>query len=51
MVALLAAGAQLLDVRGAGEFAQGHVRGALNVGLDGKFATWQAPFSRLNDRS
>jgi rhodanese-related sulfurtransferase len=40
MVGLLAAGAQLLDVREAGEFAQGHLRGALNVGLDGKFATW-----------
>jgi hydroxyacylglutathione hydrolase len=39
-IALLAAGAQLLDVRDPGEFAQGHVRGALNIGLDGKFATW-----------
>jgi hydroxyacylglutathione hydrolase len=38
--ALLAAGAQLLDVRDAGQFAQSHVRGALNIGLDGKFATW-----------
>jgi rhodanese-related sulfurtransferase/glyoxylase-like metal-dependent hydrolase (beta-lactamase superfamily II) len=40
VIALQAAGAQLLDVREAGEFAQGHVRGALNIGLDGKFATW-----------
>jgi rhodanese-related sulfurtransferase len=27
-------------VREAGDFAHGHVRGALNIGLDGKFATW-----------
>jgi rhodanese-related sulfurtransferase/glyoxylase-like metal-dependent hydrolase (beta-lactamase superfamily II) len=40
MIAQLAAGAQVLDVREAGDFAHGHVRGALNIGLDGKFATW-----------
>src|SRR6185312_10782561 len=34
------AGAQLLDVRDPAEFAGAHWRGALNVGLDGKFANW-----------
>ena len=34
------AGAQVLDVREADAFAAGHLRGSLNVGLDGKFATW-----------
>ncbi|HXT01763.1 MAG TPA: MBL fold metallo-hydrolase [Elusimicrobiota bacterium] len=34
------AGAQLLDVRDPADFAGAHWRGALNVGLDGKFATW-----------
>ncbi len=31
------AGALLLDVRGAVEFAACHVRGAVNVGLQGRF--------------
>ena len=38
--ALARAGAQPLDVRDPSEFAGAHWRGALNVGLDGKFATW-----------
>lgn len=33
-------GAQVLDTRDEHEFAEGHVRGSLNVGLLGKFATW-----------
>ena len=37
---LVDGGAQLLDTRDAEEFAAGHVRGALNVGLGGSFATW-----------
>ncbi len=32
--------AQLLDTRPATEFEGAHVRGALNVGLGGSFATW-----------
>ena len=31
---------QILDVRHADDFAAGHVRGSVNVGLDGRFATW-----------
>ena len=34
------AGAQLLDVRDAGEFAAGHLRGSINIGLGGQYATW-----------
>ncbi len=34
------AGAQLVDVRNALEFAGGHLRGSLNIGLEGKYATW-----------
>jgi glyoxylase-like metal-dependent hydrolase (beta-lactamase superfamily II)/rhodanese-related sulfurtransferase len=33
-------GAQVVDVREAPDFAGGHLRGALNVGLKGKYATW-----------
>ncbi|MDP9050071.1 MAG: MBL fold metallo-hydrolase [Acidobacteriota bacterium] len=34
------AGAQLLDVREAGEFAKGHLAGSINIGLGGQYATW-----------
>lgn len=37
---LQARGAQLVDVRDAVEFAGDHLRGVLNVGLRGKYATW-----------
>jgi glyoxylase-like metal-dependent hydrolase (beta-lactamase superfamily II) len=37
---MAADGAQLLDVRGAASHAASHLRGAINIGLDGKFATW-----------
>ena len=33
-------GAALLDTREPGEFASGHLRGAINVGLQGRFAEW-----------
>lgn len=36
----VAEGAQLLDTRDAAEFEGAHLRGALNVGLEGSFATW-----------
>lgn len=32
--------AQLLDVRHPDRFAAGHLRGSINIGLDGQFATW-----------
>ena len=33
-------GAQILDVRKAVDYAGGHMKGSLNIGLTGKFATW-----------
>jgi glyoxylase-like metal-dependent hydrolase (beta-lactamase superfamily II)/rhodanese-related sulfurtransferase len=33
-------GAQVLDTRDAGEFAAGHLKGSINIGLGGQFATW-----------
>jgi len=33
-------GAQVFDVRKAVDYAGGHLRGSLNIGLAGKFATW-----------
>jgi len=34
------AGAQILDVRDAAEYAKGHLAGSINIGLGGQFATW-----------
>jgi hydroxyacylglutathione hydrolase len=33
-------GAQLLDVRELADFLGGHLAGSLNIGLDGRYATW-----------
>ena len=33
-------GAQVLDTRDATQFASGHLRGSLNIGLVGQYATW-----------
>ena len=33
-------GAQLVDVRGAADFEGAHLAGAINIGLQGKYATW-----------
>src|ERR1700675_875139 len=40
VLALQAAGAQILDTRDAGEFAAAHLVGSINIGLGGQFATW-----------
>jgi hydroxyacylglutathione hydrolase len=34
------AGAQILDVRDATEYANGHMVGSINIGLGGQYATW-----------
>ncbi|HEY4381684.1 MAG TPA: MBL fold metallo-hydrolase [Acidobacteriaceae bacterium] len=34
------AGAQILDVRDAAEYAKGHLAGGLNIALNGQYATW-----------
>ncbi|HEY6448835.1 MAG TPA: MBL fold metallo-hydrolase [Acidobacteriaceae bacterium] len=33
-------GAQVLDVRPPDLYARGHLRGSINIGLDGQFASW-----------
>jgi glyoxylase-like metal-dependent hydrolase (beta-lactamase superfamily II)/rhodanese-related sulfurtransferase len=38
--ALEQSGAQLLDVRDGIDFEGGHLKGALNIALNGKYATW-----------
>jgi hydroxyacylglutathione hydrolase len=40
VLALGRAGAQLLDVRDGIDFEGGHLQGALNIALSGKYATW-----------
>jgi glyoxylase-like metal-dependent hydrolase (beta-lactamase superfamily II)/rhodanese-related sulfurtransferase len=40
VLALQNAGAQVLDARDPSEFAQAHLRDSLNIGLEGRFATW-----------
>jgi glyoxylase-like metal-dependent hydrolase (beta-lactamase superfamily II)/rhodanese-related sulfurtransferase len=37
---LVEGGAQLLDTRDQADFEGAHIRGALNIGLGGSFATW-----------
>ena len=39
-LALLAAGAQLLDTRDGAKFEGAHLKGSVNVGLGGSYATW-----------
>jgi len=40
VLALQRAGAQLLDTRDGADFEGAHLRGSLNVGLGGSYATW-----------
>ncbi len=40
VLALRAAGAALLDAREPADFAVGHLAGAVNIGLQGRFAEW-----------
>jgi glyoxylase-like metal-dependent hydrolase (beta-lactamase superfamily II)/rhodanese-related sulfurtransferase len=40
VLALGKSGSQLLDVRDGIDFEGGHLRGALNIALNGKYATW-----------
>ena len=44
-------GALVLDVRGPGAFAAGHVPGSLNVPLDGGFETWAGTVVGERDRT
>ena len=40
VVALQSDGAQILDTRDSEEFAAAHLKGSLNIGLGGQYATW-----------
>jgi hydroxyacylglutathione hydrolase len=40
VLALQADGAQILDTRDADEFAAAHLKGSINIGLVGQYATW-----------
>jgi hydroxyacylglutathione hydrolase len=40
LLALQAEGAQILDTRDPDEFGAAHLRGSINVGLGGQYATW-----------
>ncbi len=40
VLSLQDSGAQILDVRTANDFAGAHLRGSLNIGIDGRYATW-----------
>ncbi len=47
---LAGAGAVLLDTRAPEAFASGHLRGSVNVGLDGRFAEYAGDVIRPNQR-
>ncbi len=40
VLALATQGGELLDTRPGADFAGAHLRGSLNIGLDGSYATW-----------
>ncbi|MGE0130376.1 MAG: rhodanese-like domain-containing protein [Blastocatellales bacterium] len=45
---LAQAGATILDVRTAAQFGAGHVPGAINIGLNGQFASWAGNLIKLD---
>ena len=50
VLALQAGGAKLLDTRDARDFAAGHLRGSVNVGLGGRFAEYAGDVLHPDDR-
>jgi rhodanese-related sulfurtransferase len=40
LLSLQSVGAQVLDVRDAAEYARAHLKGSVNIGLGGSYATW-----------
>jgi hydroxyacylglutathione hydrolase len=40
VMALQASGGQVLDTRDPGDFAAAHLKGSINIGLGGQYATW-----------
>ncbi|HEY7789277.1 MAG TPA: MBL fold metallo-hydrolase [Vicinamibacterales bacterium] len=49
-LALRDAGAQVLDARDAAEFARAHLKGSLNIGLNGQYATWAGTMLNQHDK-
>ena len=45
---LVAGAAQLLDARPSADFAGAHLRGAVDIGLDGSYATWAGDAARAD---
>ena len=43
------AGVWVLDLRPVAEFASSHLRGAVNIGMDGRFETWVGTLFKAND--
>jgi hydroxyacylglutathione hydrolase len=41
---IMIGGALLLDVRSGPDYASGHVKGSLNIGISGQFASWAGTF-------
>ncbi len=46
--AALAEGGQVLDTRASDDFAAGHMPGSVNIGLDGKLASWAGTLLALD---
>lgn len=46
LLAMREAGAQIVDTRDPADFAGAHLKGAINIGLEGKYATWAGTLLR-----
>jgi len=44
VLSLQESGGQILDVQSANHFASAHLHGSLNIGIDGRYATWAGTF-------
>jgi hydroxyacylglutathione hydrolase len=47
---LRSVGAQIVDVRDASEFAASHLKGSVNIGLGGQFASWAGTILQLENQ-
>jgi hydroxyacylglutathione hydrolase len=49
VLGLQSAGAQILDTRDPAEFAAAHLKGSINIGLGGQYATWAGTILNRED--
>jgi hydroxyacylglutathione hydrolase len=49
VLGLQSAGAQILDTRDPAEFAAAHLKGSINIGLGGQYATWAGTIINRED--